>query len=194
MTRSFAEENSMNIAVEKFDNLDRRVVIGAVQKHYDVKLERVEGRDKWRRDESGRNWWVLGGKGDWHGIPKEMMEDEIQARFDGTLIIAQKKRNFVEAFSGSLHPLVYVRDKLYRASRSTGDYQFKVKVSGDRLLCVQAQDVVLQRFETIPYAIEDRDRDKRMNELHKLLATISPKERARLLQTLQGSRNENENG
>ena len=56
----------MNPTAEKFDNLDRKVVIDGVQERYGVTLAKVGGRDKWRQDESGRNWCVLGGKDDWH--------------------------------------------------------------------------------------------------------------------------------
>lgn len=173
VTRKFAEENLM---AEKFDNWDRKRVIDEVQEYYDVKLEKVGGRDKWRRDESGKNWWILGGKDDWHGIPKEMMEDE-EARCDGDgmLIIAQRKHTCLDVFSGLLHRLVNERDKLSRV-RSTGDYQFVVRVSGDRLLCDRAPNVVLEKFATIPYTEEDKEQDKNRHEVVKALEKLSPEQ------------------
>ena len=71
-------EESMKKSSGKFDNLARLRVIDAVHEHFDVTLKRVGRRYKWLRDESGRNWWVLGGKDDWHGIPEDMMEHEEQ--------------------------------------------------------------------------------------------------------------------
>ena len=64
----------------KFDEVDRDCVIDALQKRYGVQLDRVPPYRKWLRDESGKNWWVLGGVDDWHGIPKEMMEGEKKGR------------------------------------------------------------------------------------------------------------------
>ena len=174
----------MNLTVEKFDNWDRKVVIDGVQERYGVSLGKVGGRDKWRRDESGRNWCVLGGKDDWHGMPEEMMEDERQAQIEGMLVVAQKKYTCIELFSGPLRPIVDERDKLYRAARSTGDYQFTIKSYGDDLRCAQITNAVLKRFDTIPWSAGDRERDKRMKKLHKLVTTISLEDRAALMDEL----------
>jgi hypothetical protein len=148
----------------KFGTLDRERVIDEVQEHYDVKLKKVGPHPKWLQDESGRNWWILGGTGDWHGIPEEMMEDEQQARVEGMLVIAQRKLTHIEAFAGLLGPLVSARDKLSWAQSRA--YQFWVKMSGAHLQCVQAPDVVLERFARIPYSVKDE-------ELEKTVATMS---------------------
>ena len=174
----------MNPTAEKFDNLDRKVVIDCVQERYGVSLGKVGGRDKWRRDESGRNWCVLGGKDDWHGIPEEMMEDERQARIEGMLVVAQKKRTCIELFSGPLRLIVDERDKLYRAARSTGDYQFTINPYGDHLRCAQIPNCVLKRFDSIPWSAGDREREKGMKEFHKLVTTMSLEDRAALMDEL----------
>lgn len=174
----------MNPTAERFDNLDRKVVIDHVQERYGVSLEKVGGRDKWRRDESGRNWFVLGGKDDWHGIPEEMMEDERQAQIEGMLVVAQKKRTCIELFSGPLRPIVDERSRLYRATRSTGDYQFTVRSYGDGLRCAQIPNFVLKRFGSIPWSAGYRERDKRRKEFHKLITTMSLEDRATLMDEL----------
>ena len=174
----------MNHPVGKFDNLDRNRVICSVQEHYDLNLKRVGSRPKWLRDESGRTWWVLGGKGEYHGIPEDLMEDERQARVEGMLVVAQRKVGSIDAFSGPLGPLVSTRDKLYRASRTTGDYQFVATVKDDRLvLSGRRREILLQlkRFATIPYSAEEKERDRKVVEVGKLLATLSPEERKSLI-------------
>ena len=174
----------MKHSVGKFDNLDRDRVIRAVQEHFDIHLKRVGSRRKWLRDESGRNWWVLGGKDDYHGIPEDMMEGERHARTEGMLVIAWREVGSIDAFSGPLGSLVSTRDKLYRAARTTGDYQFEATVKGDRLvLSGRRRDVVLElkRFATIPYSVEDKERDRKVVEVGKLLATLSSEERKALI-------------
>ena len=174
----------MKHPVGKFDNLDRNRVMGAVQEHYAVKLVRVGSRYKWLGDASGRNWWILGGKDDFHGIPEDMMEDERQARVEGMLVIAQRKVGSIDVFAGSLGPLVSARDRLYRAARSTGDYQFEVTLKGERLVVSgRRRNVVLElkRFATIPYSAEDKERDRKMVAVGKILATLSPEERKSLI-------------
>lgn len=78
----------MTDKIGKFGNLECERVIEAIQTHYGVTLCKVGQRPKWRRDESGRSWWVLGGRKDWHGIAAEMMDDEVAASIEGLLVVA----------------------------------------------------------------------------------------------------------
>ena len=109
------------MATNKFDNLDRNRVIHAVEEYHGVKLEKVGRRRKWLQDESGRNWWILGGYGDYHGVPEEMMEAELKSPTTGILIIAERKLTDIDIFSGSVEKLCKNRNKLYRARKTTGD-------------------------------------------------------------------------
>ena len=176
------EGNTMSPGAGKFDNSDREEVIGRVEERYGVSLGKVGRRDKWRQDESGRNWFVLGGKDDWHGIPEEMMENERQAQIEGMLVVALKKRTCIDLFSGPLRPIVDERGKLYRAALSTGDYQFTVKSCGDHLRCSQISNLVLNRFYSIQWSAEDKERAKRTKEYHKLIMTMSLEEKAALME------------
>ena len=137
------------MATKKFDNLDRNRVIQAVEEYYGVKLERVGRRPKWLRDESGGNWWILGGSGVYHGVPEEMMEAELQASTAGMLIIAVRKLPDIEIFSGSVEQLCKNRNKLYRAGKTTGDYQFNIHTSGSRLMVMGVKTVPIVRLERI---------------------------------------------
>ena len=154
------EEKSMRRSAE----VDRQRVIDAVHKHFDVTLERVKGRRKWLRDESGRNWWVLVGKSSKKnrcGIPKVMMEDEEQAHIagrpeDGMIVIAQLKGRVIEAFYKRLGPLVNAKNEFPRSSQGNEDqYQFTVRPCGD-CLRIDKINVKLERFAIIPYSDEDK--------------------------------------
>ena len=142
---------------EKFDNLARNHVINAIQGHYHVELHTVRRRSKWLQDKSGRNWWVLGGRGTWHGIPEEMMEDERRAQVEGVLVIAYKRLTGIDVFEGPLGPLLSASNELPRATQPPRDYKFNVKVSGTRLQCTEVPNLVLDRLATIPYSAEDRN-------------------------------------
>lgn len=180
-------EESMKKSSGKFDNLARLRVIDAVHEHFDVTLKRVGRRQKWLRDESGRNWWVLGGKDDWHGIPEDMMEHEEQTHIEGRLVIAQLKREVIEAFWGRLGPFVNARNEFSRAAQQTGadQYQFMVRLRG-ACLRIEKTNVELERFARIPYSDEDKQKDKKIHELKKLAAAMSPEQRAALRDRLQG--------
>ena len=177
----------MTDEIAKFGNLERDRVIEAIQVHYGVTLHKVGKRPKWQRDETGRNWWVLGGREDWHGIPEEMMDDESAASTEGMLVVAQKKVESIEAFAGTLGPLVHARSELYRAQQSVGSdqYQFTVEVRGGRMQCVQAPTIVLRRFATFPYSALDRERDRNWHAVMKDVAAMSDKDRASLLKELK---------
>lgn len=168
---------------EKFDNLDRKRVIDAIEDHYVVKLDKLKQRAKWLRDGSGKTWWILGGTGDWHGIAKEMMEHEKEAQIEGMLVITEKKQTSIEVFVGPLKQLVSSRDKLFR-TKETGAYQFTVKVRGDLMQCVQVPDAVLQRTLSIPHSYEDRESERRIKEASKIIAALSPDELDNLLLAL----------
>lgn len=170
----------MNRATKKFDKWDRERVIGAVQDHYGVNLAKIGKRDKWLRDESGRNWWVLGAVENWHGIPEEMMQGEKQAQFGGMLVIAERKLTSIEVFVGTLRQLVSSRDELSRTA--AGDYQFTVEVRGDLMQCAQAPAVVLKRIDSISHSDEDWEQVRRISRFKRMVAQLSHDELIELLE------------
>ena len=135
---------------EKFDNLDRDLVIKEIQERCGVKLKKVRGGFKWLRDESGRNWWVLDGIDTWHGIPEEMMEDERRTQVEGVLVIAYKKLTSIDVFKGPLGPLVSASNGLPGATQPGSQYHFNVKPSRTRMRCIEVPKVVL--FRGLPSA------------------------------------------
>lgn len=170
---------------EKFDDLDRRRVIDAVQNHYGVQLQKVESRrPKWLQEASGRNWWVLGGIGFFHGVPEKMMEHEKHSKVEGMLVIAYKKSNDMDVFAGPLGPLVSARNKLPRAAQPPREFKFNVEMSGTRMRCIEVPNVVLGRLLTIPHSAEDRKRDKTLNEFQKSVSTMSREELTALMDSL----------
>lgn len=154
----------------KFDDLDRNQVIKEIQEHESVDLQKVGNRPKWLRDASGRNWWVLGGRELWHGIPEEMMEHEKCSEVEGMLVIAYKKLTCIDVFKGPLGPLVSASNEHPRRT-----YNFDVKASGAHMQCKEAPKLVLAKFATIPYSTEDRERDRKLNEFQKSVSAMSLK-------------------
>ena len=177
-------EESMKKSSGRFVEPARQRVIDAVQEHFAVTLNPVERRQKWLQDESGRNWWVLVGEKDWHGIPKVMMEHEEQTHIEGRLVIAQLKREVIEAFWGRLGPFVKAKTNFSRSARQD-QYKFMVRCAKP-CLRIEKTNVELERFARIPYSDEDKQKDKKIHELKKLAAAMSPEQRAALRDRLQG--------
>ena len=161
------------MATKKFDNPDRNRVIRAVEEYYGVKLVKAGRRPKWLQDESGRNWWVLGGYGGYHGVPEDMMEAELQASTSGMLIIAVRKLPDIEIFSGPVGQLCKNRHNLYRAWNTTRDYQFITTGSRNELKVTGEKDVEIVRLERIisfSYSEEDKAQDRELGKLRKEIA------------------------
>ena len=103
----------------KFDETDRSAVIDELGRRLGVQINRVGHRRKWLRDHSGRNYCVLGGYADWHGIPEEMMDAEVADPSDGFVVIAMRRQSDMEIFLGPLAPLV-AADRNDRVHRMVG--------------------------------------------------------------------------
>jgi len=169
----------------KFDETDRRAVVDALSRHLGARLKAVGRRRKWLHDDSNRNYWVLGGSGEWHGIPEEMMDAEIAAPSDGSIVIATRHQSAIKIFIGPLAPFVEARGTLYRASHTTGDYQFTCKERGAHLVIEQAPDVRLSEIATIPFDKLEKESVARSRDIERLLNGLSETERSALLKKLK---------
>ena len=116
------------MAHAKFDETDRRAVVDELGRRLGVQINQVGRRRKWLCDHSGRNYWVLGGYADWHGIPEEMMDAEMADPSDGFVVIAMRRQSDMEIFLGPLARLVAARRKLYRA-KSTAIISLPLRVA-----------------------------------------------------------------
>lgn len=127
VSRSSLALSKSRISRTKFDETDRQAVIDMLSGHFGVRLQPVGRRTKWLRDDTGRKYWVLGGYEEWHGIPEEMMDEEVSSPSKGYIVITIRHPSTIEIFIGLLTLLVAARAHLNRASQTTGDYQFKAR-------------------------------------------------------------------
>jgi len=104
---------------------------------------------------------VLGGKDDWHGIPKEMMKDEEEGQIEGVFVLAVRKRTSVEVYVGSPSQLVSSRAEL---SLVADQYHFDFAARGNFVRCVQVPNVMLERIITFPHSNEDREQLRKRKE------------------------------
>ena len=172
------------MSAKKFDNIDRKRVIRAVEDHFGVTLSKVGRRPKWLQDEAGRNYWVLGGYGEWHGIPEEMMDAEIKSPTEGMLVIAVRKKASMEVFAGGVGGLINGRVKLCRAKKTTGDYQFTYRVIGDHLIVEQLPSFSLERIDVLSYEVDEKEKDIAVDTVTKLFEKMSKEEQEEFLRSL----------
>lgn len=169
----------------KFDNFDRKQVIVAVENHFQVNLHKAGSREKLLKDDKGKSYWVLGGTGDWHGIPKEMFADEEKQSSDGVLVVAKRKLNSIDIFVGSLPILIKSKALLCPTDK---DYQFNVKTFSEGICLKEAPDVRLKKISTIDYTKDDKVSDKTVHrvthEVNKLVKDMTAVEKKQFWQKL----------
>lgn len=171
--------------IAKFDKWDRKRVVALIQETYSVKLSAEGRRDTWFRDEFGAEWWILGGKDDFHGIPEQMMEREGGEEITGKLVFTQKLVDSLNVYVGSLQPLIDAKHSLYRRSKDDA-YLFEIVTERSGARIVQAPSVVLKKIGTIPHTDSDRASIKNVDAVAKRLKALSPDERAELLKRFGG--------
>jgi hypothetical protein len=170
----------------KADELDRERVIHALEERLSIRLTRAGSRRKWLRDNEGHSYWVLVGSGDWHGIPQDMMNSEVEKPSAGMLVIASRLRDRLRIFIGPLDALAAARRKLPR--NAAGDYQFNVTNQGTRLFIREVREATLRELPAEAYSAADKEKDEFTRSIKRLLAKLSPDERAQLLREFADER------
>ncbi len=166
---------------EKFDDLDRRRVKETTEKHFRVKLKKVKKSEKWLRDNSGTNWILMGGVGNFHGMAKEIVDNEREAESEGKLIIALKKTQKIELFTGSLKPIVQAANSgNLRDPRGKRDYKLNMRIKGKHMVCTKDARIVLEYFSTIQHSQKDREMEAIKLEIEK----STPAERKEILKII----------
>ena len=164
--------------IVKFDKWDRKRVVDLIQETFGVTLSAVGSRDIWLRDESGAEWWILGGKDDFHGIPEEMMERESGEEITGKLVFTQKLVDSLNVYVGSLQPLIEAKHSLFRRSRDNA-YLFEMDVRRDGVRIVQTPSVVLKKIGTILHTDSDRESAQNVKKATKMFESLSSKRASR---------------
>ncbi len=160
---------------DKFDELDRDRVIREAEQHLGVRLSRSRRRPKILTDDAGNTFVVLGGVGEWHGLPKELVEH----RQEGTLVITKRTGERLRVFTGPLGPLVRNADRLH--AHDSGDFSFNVALRYDHAVIQEIPGARLSLLCEFVYTPEDKDRDQEIRELKKIITGMTPTERDALL-------------
>jgi hypothetical protein len=111
------------------------------------------GKDKkLLKGSDGLYYCIVGGSGDWHEIPKEVMEQEKKRQASVYLVIARWLRTKIEIYGGLLKPLFELRRSLSRNQR--GHFQFELNMPIDGILSIKqvsgAKFKKLDEFPALP--------------------------------------------
>lgn len=165
---------------KRFDEKDRRQVIEETEKALGIKLNRIGKYRKYFKGNDGKNYCILGGFGDWHGLQSELLNPMDSTETDRILIVARVLRNSVELYSSSMKALITNKNKLTYAKQSTGsEYQFDlIYRHSDEAFIKQFPEYRLKKFHEFKYS-------RVVNELMSEISTMSKDEIRHLVDHLQ---------
>ena len=122
------------MADAKFNDDEREPVIRRIEALKNIKLTPVGTRKIFLKGSDDLYYCVVGGRGDWHAIPKQVMDQEQKDRGSVHLVIARWLRTKIEIYEGLLRPLFDSREVL--SSTKQGGVQFDLKVPTDGVLSI----------------------------------------------------------
>lgn len=151
---------------EKFTKEDRKLVIEELEKIQQSKLTSVNSSKKLFTDEKGMLYFLFGGKGEWHGIRPNAINELKNYTKEGAFVIAKKYRSKIDLCVGSLSALIKNHDKLVVAK--SGDLQFHTVLTEDGMYLEEIPDLYLNRVSEIK--LPDFKRDlSRLEEISKII-------------------------
>jgi hypothetical protein len=118
----------------KFSDDERERVIERLEQLKTIKLKPVGNKKKFLEGSDGLYYCIVGGSGDWHAIPKEIMEQEQRTSASVSLVIARWLETKIEIYEGVLKQLFDSRALLSRTKQ--GDFQFYLKTPTDGVLSI----------------------------------------------------------
>lgn len=118
--------------MEKFSNDEREPVIERLETLNNIKLKPIGKSKVFHKGSDGLYYCIVGGRGDWHAIPKEVMEQEKKDSSSVYLVIARWLRTKIEIYGGLLKPLFGSL-----TPNAQGNFQFDLKVPTDGILSIK---------------------------------------------------------
>ncbi len=154
----------------KFGDHERDRVIERVETLKNTKLTPVPNYKKFLKGSDESYYCIVGGSGDWHAIPKQVMEQAERNYSKFSLVIARLLRTKIEIYEGPIKPLVDSRCSLTRTEQ--GDYQFDLNIPTDETLSIK--QISGARFRKVDEFVDNVTIFRQLSkaEQEKLLAKV----------------------
>lgn len=167
----------------KFDNFDRAKVKEEIERIHGVKLQKKSNRDIELVSASGKLFWIIGGTGEWHGIPPEMINTKESDATDGFFVIASKGKTKIRIFEGPLLP--FIQNKHLLTVNQKEIYQFDVKITGNRLSVKHVPTIIFSLISEIEYSDSEKAQDRVYKKVAIELDKLSASDLQKLLASLE---------
>jgi hypothetical protein len=152
--------------MEKFSDDERKPVIERLEKLKNIKLKPVGKSKVFHKGNDELYYCIVGGRGDWHEIPKEVMEQEKKDQASVYLVIARWLRTKIEIYGGLLKPLFGSL-----SPNAQGNFQFDLKMPTDGILSIkQVSGAKFKKLDEISAPLVSRFKTLSEEEQRELLA------------------------
>lgn len=167
---------------KKFDNTDRQHLISAIEKKFESRLSPVGNRQIYLKNAQNIHFIVIGGIGDWHGIPDDVIES-IESVKEKYLVIAIKQIESLKIYYCEMTK--FLQSKMLFSGAGNNRYTFNIDEYDTYARIRQAPKVTLELLSEVSYTSSDRETIEENKEIKKVLKKMSPNEIADLLQSLE---------
>jgi hypothetical protein len=152
--------------VEKFTDIDRKLVIEELEKIQKTKLTQVKPSRKLFVDENGVPFLIFGGKEDWHGITENGMNELLSYNKEGAFVVVKKFKTKLEICVGSLSVFVSNKEKL--SMTKSGGFQFHCIITEDGLYVEEIPELYCNKVAEIYFPNHKKDLS-RLKEISKII-------------------------
>lgn len=135
--------------VNKFNTEDIKVVLHELEKIQKTKLAQIKPSKKLFKDENGMIYLIFGGRENWHGISKSIVEELNNFLGDGVIIIAKKYQSRIDVCAGSLS--ILMKDLYNLPKTKSKGYQFHTVLTEDGMYIEEIEDLYLNKICEIHY-------------------------------------------
>lgn len=150
----------------KYTSEDRKKVIEELEKVHKSKLFQVKPSRKLYKDEKDMYFLLFGGKDNWHGINKNLMEKISSYNKEGAFVVAKKYKTRIDVCVGSLKMLIENKEKLIITQK--GDSQFHTFLTEDGMFVDEIKELHLNKVSEIYLPGHKRNFDK-LKEISKII-------------------------
>ncbi|MDP3030278.1 MAG: hypothetical protein Q8O04_12485 [Deltaproteobacteria bacterium] len=166
----------------KFDNIDRLHVIKAIETEFGSKLSKVGRRHIFLKNTDNIYFVILGGYGDWHAIPDDVIE-QIEKTEEKQLVIAIRKPQIVKIYHCDMQKFLEQKDKYNRPGNNK--FTFNIDEFSSFARIRQAKSVSLDLLAVVSYKISDRESLEKREAVVKILKQMTEAERSDLIKKLE---------
>jgi hypothetical protein len=167
----------------KFDNIDRKKVVDIISTYLGSPLSKIGKRHIYMKDESNMRYVIIGGTGNWHGIPIEVIEDIKKYNSDAYLVIAIKIHDSLSIFWGSISPLIEHLNSLPRLVNDR--YSMHFERNQNSLSIKEVASCRLSLLKEVKHSEFDRNNIKNISDTENMIYALTESEKDELINMLK---------